>query len=372
MIPVNDVAVGAAEAALVAECVASGWISSSGSHVEEFERAWAGYCGRRHGVAVCNGTAALEAALLVLDLQPGDEVVLPTFTIISCVGAVLQAGAVPVLVDADPQTWCMDVPAALAAFGPRTRAVMPVHIYGHPVDLDPLLAEAERRGLAVVEDAAEAHGAEYRTERAGWQRAGSFGALSTFSFFANKLVTTGEGGMVLTDDDALAERLREVRNLGFGPVRFSHERLGRNYRLTNLQAALALPQIERMAAIVERKRALAARYREALGGLPALELPVERPWARNVYWMFGLVLSDDVPFDARELAARLRLRGVETRPFFLGMHEQPALRRAGVVGPERFPVAERLARRGLYLPSGLGLTEEQQAAVCEAIRAELP
>jgi perosamine synthetase len=193
-----------------------------------------------------------------------------------------------------------------------------------------------------------------------------------FSFYANKLVTTGEGGMVVTDDDSLAERARSLRNLGFGRRRrFLHETLGSNYRLTNLQAALALPQIERMDEIVARKRAIAAAYTERLGAVDGLELPAERPWARSVYWMYGLLLSADTGLDADALAARLAERGVETRPFFLGMHEQPAFHRLGLFRGERYPVAERLARQGLYLPSGLALTDEQLELVCDAVVSAL-
>jgi perosamine synthetase len=369
MISVNEPALGAEELENVAECVRTGWISSGGRFVDEFEQGWAAYCGRRHGVAMCNGTAALQAAVAVLDLAPGDEVIMPTFTIISCALALVAAGATPVLVDSEPATWTMDVAQVRERVGERTRAVMPVHIYGHPVDLDPVLDLAEERGLAVIEDAAEAHGAEYQTRRGGesWRRAGSFGAMSTFSFYANKLVTTGEGGMVVTDDDDLAARLRGIRNLEFMPGRrFHHERLGHNFRLTNLQAAVGVPQIERMPETLQRKRDIAARYDQALAGLP-VQLQRQEPWARGVYWMYGLVLDDAVDLDADRLAAVLRDDGVETRPFFLGMHEQPVLRRRGLFEGETYPVAERIARRGLYLPSGLGLTVEQQDAVVQAV-----
>lgn len=371
-IPVFEPSIGDAERAAADECLRAGAISSAhGGYVERFETAWAGYCGRRHGVAVCNGSAALDLAFDALDLPAGSEVVLPSFTIVSCLTAVLRAGLVPVLVDSDPRTGCLDVDAVARRVGPRTRAVLAVHIYGHPVDMDPLLAIADRHGLAVVEDAAEAHGAEYlRGHAAGgsdWVRCGSFGAMSTFSFYANKPITTGEGGMVLTDDDELAARLRSRRNLGFGPRRFYHEELGWNFRLTNLQAAIGLAQLARIDEIVRRKRELAADYSRRLRDLDALELPGEATWARSIYWMYAVVLRDAAPFDAAELAARLQRDGVETRPFFLGMHEQPALHRRGLFVGESYPEAERLARRGLYLPSGLGLTGEQIDRVVAAL-----
>lgn len=366
-IPVNEPQIGEAERRNVLRCLDEGFISSEGAFVGEFERAWSAYCGRAHGIAVTNGTAALELAMSVAGLEPGDEVILPSFTIISCALAVIEARAVPVLVDCDPETWCMDVDEVAARVGPRTRAVMAVHIYGHPVDMDPLLAIADRRGLFVIEDAAEAHGAEVRG-----QRAGSFGVMSCFSFYANKIVTTGEGGMVVTDDAKLAERLRGGRNLAFRPERrFVHEELGHNYRMTNLQAAVGVAQVATIDERVRRKREIGAYYTERLRRLPQLQLPVERPWARNVYWMYGVVLRDGTALDRDDLALRLRERGVETRPFFVGMHEQPVLRRMGLFSGDSHPVTERISRRGLYLPSGLALTREQQDDVCAAVEDAL-
>jgi perosamine synthetase len=368
---VNEPALGERDLEYVTECIRSGWISSAGSFIDRFEAGWAAYCGRRYGVSVANGSVALQAAVAALELAPGDEILMPAFTIISCATAALYNGAVPALVDADPETWCLDVGALEAGIGPRTRAIMPVHIYGHPVEMEPLLKLAARHGLPIIEDAAEAHGAECLVG-GRWQRCGGFGELSCFSFYANKLVTTGEGGMVVTDDPDLAERLKSIRNLGFGaPRRFLHERLGHNFRLTNLQAALGTAQIERMDAIVQRKREIGRYYNDGLQGLDGLQLPVERPWARSVYWMYGVVLVDDLDLDAEELAARLRNLGVETRPFFLGLHEQPALRERGLFARDSFPVTERIARRGLYLPSGLGLTETQLADVVAAVGTAL-
>lgn len=367
MIPVNEPLLNDRAREYVEECVRTGWISSAGRFIEEFERQWAAYCTMQYGVAVSNGTTALELAMRCLTLEPKAEVIMPTFTIISCALAVLNAGAVPVLVDSDPRTWCMDVGQVESKITSRTRAIMPVHMYGHPVDMDPLLNLARRHGLAVVEDAAEAHGAEYRGRRAG-----GLGDLSCFSFFANKIVTTGEGGMVLARRPEHAERLRSLRNLCFRTDRrFWHTELGHNYRLTNLQAAIGLAQVEQIDEHLRRKRWLGQAYGERLADLTQLALPVEEPWARNVYWMYGVVLADDVPFDAVEFARRLKAEGVETRPFFLGMHEQPALIGLGLFAGECYPVAERLARRGLYLPSGLTLTESDADRVSEAVHRVL-
>ena len=376
MIPVNEPFLGRQESEYLLECVKTGWISSAGRFIDEFEQKWATYCGRKYGIAVSNGTAALQVAVECLDLAPGDEVILPTFTIISCALAVINRGCIPVLVDSDPQTWCMDVAQIEQKITPRTRAIMPVHIYGHPVDMDPLLCTAQKHGLAIIEDAAEVHGAEYlsgrNTSNPVWRRCGSFGSLSCFSFYANKLITTGEGGMVVTDDEALAEKARSVRNLAFQPRRrFYHEELGFNFRLTNLQAALGLAQLERIDQIVAQKRWMGSEYTSRLQGVGGLQLPTEQPWARNVYWMYGVVLSESAGMDALEFAARLREREVETRPFFLGMHEQPVFRKRGLFLNERFPIAERIARQGLYLPSGLALTPEQLYQVCDAVKEVL-
>jgi perosamine synthetase len=372
MIPVNEPLLGERELEYVSECLRTGWISSSGRFLEAFEQAWAAYCGMQHGIAVSNGTAALHLAVACLGLQPGDEVILPTFTIISCAQAVTYCGGVPVLVDSDPDTWCMDARQIESRITERTRAIMPVHIYGHPVDMDPIRDLADRRGLILIEDAAEAHGAEYQQRRgtgeATWRRCGGLGHLSAFSFYANKPVTTGEGGMVLTNDARLAEKARSLRNLGFRPERrFLHAELGFNFRLTNLQAAIGLAQIERLEEILARKRWMGQAYTERLRDLPEVHLQVVQPWARPIYWMFGLVVDEATGLEASRLAARLREQGVETRPFFLGMHEQPALQRLGLFHGERYPVAERIARQGLYLPSGLALTEAQLDHVCRAM-----
>ncbi len=375
MIPVCEPVLTAADVSSVTDALNTGDISSAGPAVREFEERWAAYCGRRHGVAVANGTVALQLAVASLDLSPGDEIIMPSFTIVSCALAAAHCGVVVRLVDSDPRTWCMDTDAVGRVVGPRTRAIMPVHIYGHPVDMDPVMAIAEQHGLAIIEDAAEAHGAEYLSRRGGhdtWRRCGSFGSMSCFSFYANKLVTTGEGGMLVTDDDALAQRARLLRNLAFEPGRrFRHEHLGFNFRMTNLQAALGVPQIARMDDIIATKRAIAAGYTAGLRDVAGLTLPVEEPWARSVFWMYGVVLDPATGLHAEALAERLSDRGVETRPFFLGLHEQPVLIRRGWFRGETFPVADRLARQGLYLPSGLGLQPDQIQFVIDAVRRSL-
>ena len=367
MIPVSEPLLSDTARVYVDECMRTGWISSEGRFIRDFERGWAEYCGMEHGVAVTSGTTALQVAVACLGLEPGDEVIMPTFTIISCALAVIEAGAIPVLVDSDPRTWCMDVTKVEERITPRTRAIMPVHIYGHPVDMGPICDLAEQHDLVVIEDAAEAHGAEYRGRKAG-----GIGDLSCFSFYANKIITCGEGGMVLAKRADHAERLRSLRNLGFRKDRrFYHTELGHNYRMTNLQAAIGLSQVEQIDEHVRRKRWMGAAYTERLRGLPQLRLPVEEPWATNVYWMYGVVLEDDVDYEADEFARRLRAEGIDTRPFFVGMHEQPVLRQLDLFDGERYPVAENIARRGLYLPSGLTLDEGQIEAVCSAVERVL-
>jgi perosamine synthetase len=376
VIPVNEPLLGNAELDNVSECIRTGWISSAGHYIEEFENKWAEYCGMRYGVAVSNGTTALQVALGCLDLVPGDEVIMPTFTIISCALAIVEKGAVPVLVDSDPKTWCMDVSQIEARITPRTRAIMPVHIYGHPVDMDPVQSIANDHNLTIIEDAAEVHGAQYLSGRLGdnpeWKRCGGLGAISTFSFYANKLITTGEGGMVLTSDEGYAEKARGLRNLCFRPERrFYHTELGFNYRLTNIQAAIGVAQILRMDEIIAKKRWMGQSYTERLKDIPGLQLPVEEPWAKQVYWMYAVVLDESIGFNAEEFARRLMDQGIQTRPFFLGMHEQPVFLDRGLFAGEKYPVAERIARQGLYLPSGLALSEDQLDQVCRAVRKVL-
>jgi perosamine synthetase len=266
----------------------------------------------------------------------------------------------------------MDVSQLAARITPRTRAIMPVHIYGHPVDMDAVTSLAKQHGLLVIEDAAEAHGAEYLSGRDStnpvWRRCGGLGEISIFSFYANKLVTTGEGGMVLTNDPLIAEQARSLRNLCFKRERrFYHTELGHNFRLTNLQAAIGLAQIERMSETIAKKRRIGETYSQRLKHIPGIQLPVEEPWARQVYWMYGLVLDESTGMDAIEFARRLLAEGIETRPFFLGMHEQPVFTGMGLFKGEKYPVAERIARQGLYLPSGLTLTEAQIDEVCRAV-----
>lgn len=367
MIPVNEPVIGESEIQYVTECLRTGWVSSAGRFLGEFEHAWAEYCGMAHGIAVCNGTAALDVAVSCLGVGPGDEVIMPSLTIISCAQAVVRHGARPVLVDCDADTWCMDVEAVRRAVTPASKAIMVVHMYGHPVDMDPIRAVADEHGLSILEDAAEAHGAEYKGRRCG-----GLGDMSIFSFYANKVITTGEGGMVLTNDDAQAAHARGYRNLCFrSDRRFYHTELGQNYRMTNVQAAVGLGQLERIAEIVAHKRELAAKYAQGLAGLVGLQLPTEREWARSNYWMYAVVLDEATGLSGEAFSARLKERGIDTRPFFLGMHEQPAFHELGLFAHEHYPVTERVSRQGVYLPSGVALDASRVNMVCSAVREVL-
>ena len=365
MIPVNEPILDGNEKRYLAECIESGWISSEGPFVRRFEEEFALRVNRNHGIAVCNGSVALDLAIAALAIGPGDEIILPTFTIISCAAAVVRAGATPVLVDCEPDTWNINAERIAERITARTKAILVVHIYGLPVNIGPILSLARRHGLRVIEDAAEMHG-----QTCNDLPCGSFGDISTFSFYANKHVTTGEGGLVLTNDDLLAERCRALRNLGLqSRKRYVHDELGWNFRLSNLQAAVGLAQLERLDEFVARKRRMGYLYTELLRDVVGLQLP--RPhtsYADNIYWVFGVVLTDEVPFDAEEAMRRLAGRGIGTRSFFWPMHEQPALKKIGLFANDRHQNAERLARRGFYLPSGLALTEAQINQVAQELR----
>jgi len=355
-IPVNEPLLDGNEKRYLSECIDTGWISSEGPFLNKFEQLLAARFGRKHGIAVCNGTVALELAVAALELHPGDEIILPAFTIISCAAAVIRCGCVPVLVDSDPLTWNMLPEAIEKKITPRTKAIMVVHVYGLPVDMNPVMEIAGRYGLQVIEDAAEMLGQLYYGRPCG-----SFGALSCFSFYPNKHITTGEGGMVLTDDDRLAERCRSLRNLCFTErKRFVHEELGFNFRMTNMQAALGLAQLERLDEFIIRKRAMGRLYTELLADVGTIQLPVaETLAAENIYWVYGIVLHDDIPVDAEQIMQLLNSRQIASRPFFWPMHEQPVFRKMCLFMNEHYPVAERLSRRGFYLPSGLALRSEQ-------------
>lgn len=356
MIPVSSPHVGDLELAYVTDCVKSGWIGV-GDYIAKFESDWARYCGRKFGIAVSNGTTALELAIKCLNIPPGKKVILPSFTIISCAIAVIRNGLVPVFVDSEPDTFCIDPASVLAAVDAETAAVMVVHMYGHPAQMDELIKITCDNKLLLIEDAAEAHGATYKGKRCG-----SFGDVSCFSFYSNKIISTGEGGMVLTDDQERAELLRSHRNLcfGVGKERFIHTGIGHNYRMTNLQAAIGCAQVEQIDGFLINKKEMARHYNVGLADVPVTK-PVVRDQCDPVYWVYGILSQD-----AQSLAHRLREFGVDTRPFFYPLHEQPALQKYSKMP---LPVAERISRSGFYLPSGVDLSRTDQDYVISAVRS---
>ncbi len=373
MIPVAAPIIGEREIAYVTDAIRSGWVSSIGPYIDRFEEAFARFVGVKHAIAVSNGTVAIHLALHALGVGPGDEVIVPDLTFAATAHTVLQTGATPLLVDVEADTWCLDPRAVQRALSPRTKAIIPVHLFGHPADMPALTALAQDRHVPVIEDAAEAHGAKI-----GGAMVGALGKAATFSFYGNKIMTTGEGGMVTTDDAAFAQRCRFLKDHGMSPERrYFHSELAFNYRMTNLQAALGVAQLEQVEVFIEHKRRIMAGYRAALAGLLGEDAPperrvmlnVERPGCRNVYWMASVVLGDEVPLDRAEVCARLRARGIDTRPFFVPMSELPHLAGYRAVGAEGegCAVAARLSRRGFNLPSGAGLTDDQVRRAAEAL-----
>ncbi len=362
IIPVCEPTLGGNEAKYVLDCIESNWISSAGKYIPAFEEKFAAECDCKYGVACCNGTVALHLALAALGLEPGDEVILPTFTMIATINAVTYTRATPVLIDSEPSTWNMDVEQLADKISPKTKVVMPMHTYGHPVDMDPVMELADQHGLFVLEDAAEAHGAEYKGRRAG-----GLGHASGFSFYANKVITTGEGGMITTNDAKLADLTTNLRDHGFSSERhFWHKFVGFNYRMTNLQAAVGLAQVEQMAQFVESRRRNAALYSRLLDEIPGIVTPPETEWAKNVFWMYSILVEDEFGMNRDQLRAYLARYGIETRTFFIPMHLQPIYYEA--FKGQRYPVSEMLCQRGFYLPSASSLTTEQVRYIVDIVR----
>ena len=367
IIPVCEPTLGGNELKYVTQAIETNWISSAGSFIRDFEARFAQLCGAQYGIACANGTVAMHLAMATLGLEPGDEVIIPTFTMIATANAVTYCGATPVLVDMEPDYWQMDIDQVAAKITPRTRAIVPVHIYGHPTDMDPLLELAQRHGLMVIEDSAEAHGAEYKGRRCG-----SLGDAAGFSFYGNKIITTGEGGMVTTNNKEIARLAWSLRDHAFNTERhFWHKFVGFNYRMTNLQAAVGLAQVEQLEHFVEQRRRNAAEYTCRLHGIPGITTPPEASWAKNVYWMYGITVdAADYGMSRDQLRKVLADHGIETRTFFIPMHCQPVYWRQFM--GQRYPVAERLCRDGFYLPSASSLSLAEIEYVAGVIRAACP
>jgi perosamine synthetase len=365
MIPVCVPLLGTKELEYVTNCIETNWISSKGKYVEEFEKHFSAYCGCKNGVSTTNGTTSLHLALASIGLKKGDEVIVPAFTMIASLFSIVYCGAKPVLVDAEPETWNIDTSKIEEKITNRTKVIMPVHIYGHPCDMDPVLSIAKSHSLWVIEDAAEAHGAEYKGKKMG-----GIGNIGCFSFYANKIITCGEGGMIVTNDDELAKHARSLKDLSFSGKKreYTHSELGYNYRMTNLQAAIGLAQFERINEFVEMRRKNAHHYNELLGSIRGIRLPVEKEWAKNVYWMYSILVEPEFGISRDKLMVELEKRGIETRPFFIPMNKQPVFRNMNLFEGELYPVAEEISQKGLYLPSSSGLTSNEIEYVSDTIK----
>lgn len=352
--PVSQPSIGDLEIAYVEDAVRSGWISSLGPYVDRFEAEFAAFCGTSHAVSVSNGTVAIHLALVALGIGPGDEVIVPDLSFIATANAVLMAGATPVFADIDAETLCVDAASAARAITPRTKAIMPVHLYGHPADMTAIGQVARDNGLLVIEDAAEAHGAEWDGKRVG-----SFGAAATFSFYGNKNLTTGEGGMITTNDGALAARLRHLRDHAMSKEkRYWHNELGYNYRLTNLQAALGCAQLERADAMLGRRREIFERYQASLAGRQDIRLNRTAPGALHSYWMICAEFEGLTAANRDGFIAALKDRGVDTRPYFYPMSAMPYLTAADT------PVSHKVAQAGLNLPTYIDLQDGDIDWIC--------
>jgi perosamine synthetase len=360
VIPVCEPKLGTKELEYVIDCIKTNWISSKGKYISEFEEKFSKYCGAKYGIATSSGTTALHLALASLGIKAGDEVIIPTFTMIATANSVTYTGAKSVLVDSEPQTWNIDPNKIEEKITPRTKAIMVMHTYGHPCDMDPILEIAEKHDLWVIEDAAEAHGAEYKGKKAG-----SLGDIACFSFYANKIITTGEGGMVVTSDEKIAEMARLLRDQAFEEKRFLHRYVGFNYRITNLQAAIGVAQMELIDESVKTRRRNAELYNSLLKEVEGVTLPPEATWAKNVYWMYTVLIEDSFGMSRDDLMNFLKENGVDTRSAFYPIHIQPVY--AEQFKGERFPVAEELSRKGLNLPSGNTLTKEQIEYIVKVI-----
>jgi perosamine synthetase len=357
-IPVAEPTFGDKELEYVTDCVKSGWISSLGKYVRDFEQGFAAFCSVQYGVATFNGTVALHLLAATLNLGPGDEVIMPSLTYVATANAVRYTGATPIFVDSERETWNLDPNTVVEAITPQTKAIIAVHLYGHPVDMDPLAAIAAEYGLLLLEDAAEAHGARYKGRPVG-----SLSDAAIFSFYGNKIITTGEGGIIVTNNQDWAERAFFLENQGrYADNPYWHPEVAYNYRMTNIQAAIGLAQLERIDEMIAIRRRNAAYYNRRLAEVPGLTLPPNKAWAENVYWMYSVIIEDEFGLERDEVRTRLHAAGIETRPFFYPVHTLPMYNTG-----QSLPVAEELGRRGLNLPSAATLTSEQIDYVCDAL-----
>ncbi len=365
MIPVCVPLLGGRELEYLKDCISTNWISSKGKYVDEFEKKFSEYCNCKFGVTSTSGTTSIHLALASLGIKRGDQVIVPAFTMIGSVLPVIYCGAQPVLVDCEPETWNINADLIEEKITDKTKAILPVHIYGHPCNMDKILRTAKKYGLFVIEDAAEAHGAEYKGKKVG-----GLGDIGCFSFYANKIITCGEGGMLVTNNEEVAKHAKTLKDLSFegGKSRvYIHSEVGYNYRLTNLQAAVGLAQFERIDELIEMRRKNAQLYHQLLKDTEGLRLPIEKEWAKNVYWMYSILVTPEFKMTRDKLMKELERRGIETRSFFVPMHKQPVFRSMHLFEDENYPVAEELSNKGLYLPSSSGLKQEEIKYISESI-----
>lgn len=346
-------------------CLSSSWISSKGEFIDKFEAAFAKFIGTKYAVATSNGTTALHLALVALGIGKNDEVIIPDLTFVATANSVAYTGAKPILVDVDGEIWNIDPKKIKAKITSRTKAIMPVHLYGHPAKMDEILSLASRYNLMIIEDAAEAHGAEVLIGKNKWQKVGSIGDVGCFSFYGNKIITTGEGGMIVTNNKKLAIKMKILRDHGQIPGRrYYHKYIGFNYRMTNMQAAIGLAQLERIKKFVDKKREIADDYNRLLKKIPGITLPPNAFWAKNIYWMYSILVDKPYPLTRDELIKALQKENIESRPFFYPLHQLPPYRQSA----SSYPKASYISRHGLNLPSSTVLTKKQILKVAKIIK----
>lgn len=367
LIPVAEPIIGEKEIAYVTDAVKSGWVSSLGPYISKFENEFANFIGTKYAIAVGNGTEGLHLALLALGIGPGDEVIIPDLTFVATANAVLYTGADPVFVDIDPLTLCVDPTIIEDAITPNTKAIIAVHLYGQSADMVSINQIAVNHNLFVIEDAAEAHGAEFNGEKVG-----GLGGIGVFSFYGNKVITTGEGGMVVTNDPKLEKRIRLLKDHGMSPDRrYYHTELAFNYRMTNIQAALGLAQLEQIELFIERKRLINRWYKENLRGIPTIHLNYEQPGTKNIFWLTCLILESNCPISRGDLGEQLISNGIDWRPFFVPMHQLPYLsgyKKFGK-GIDDCPISSQISEQGLNLPSGCNLAESTVTKIAQIIKS---
>lgn len=360
MIPVAEPIIGEEELQNVTEAIKSGWISSKGKFIEEFEESFCRFCGRKYGVATSNGTTALHLALKALGIGKDDEIIIPSLTFLAVANSVRYCNAKPIMVDIHPDYWCIDPYKIKEKISKKTKAIIPVHLYGNPCDMNAIQDIAHDYDLYVIEDAAEAHGAEYKGEKVG-----KFGDISCFSFYGNKIITTGEGGMCLTNNEDLKNKMMVLRDHGMDPKkRYWHNVIGFNYRMTNLQAAVGVAQLKKITTFISKKREIAQWYAEKLKSLAdehLISLHPQPQWSKSVYWMYSIVLEDSFGVSREEFMRYLEKKGIETRPFFYPVYNMPPYKENG----ESFKVTQYISPRGMNLPSSPNLTKKDIEYIVE-------